>query len=76
MLNAAKNKILKTRVQKDPFPYLFVRNLISEKDLYNLNKVLPNYKSIYNDEVLYQSSSKTKKTLLPKSKNYKKLNSI
>ncbi len=74
MLNTAKNKILKTRVQKDPFPYLFVRNLISEKDLYNLNKVLPNYKSIYNDEVLYQSSSKTKKTLLPKSKNYKKLN--
>ena len=74
MLNTARNKILNTRVEKDPFPYLFVRNLISKKDLNNLNKVLPNYESIYDDEVLYQSSSKTKKTILPKSKNYKELN--
>ena len=74
MYISAKKKIQKTKVQENPFPFLFVKNLISKKDLNSLNRVLPNYDSILNDEVLYQSSSKTKKTILPKSKNYKKLN--
>ena len=74
MFNLAKKKIDQTKIQEKPFPFLFVKNLISKKDLNNLNKVLPNYDSILDDEVLYQSSSKTKKTILPKSKNYKILN--
>ena len=74
MYISAKKKIQKTKVQENPFPFLFVKNLISKKDLNSLNRVLPNYDSILNDEVLYQSSSKTKKTILPNSKNYKKLN--
>ena len=74
MYISAKKKIQKTKVQENPFPFLFFKNLISKKDLNSLNRVLPNYDSILNDEVLYQSSSKTKKTILPKSKNYKKLN--
>ena len=74
MLNTAKNKIHKTKIESDPFPYLFIRNLISKKDLNKLNKALPNYNSIINKEVLYQSSSKSKKTILPNSKNYKVLN--
>tara|TARA_B100000795_G_scaffold242860_1_gene206384 strand:- start:1935 stop:2720 length:786 start_codon:yes stop_codon:yes gene_type:complete len=74
MFNLAKKKIDQTKIQEKPFPFLFVKNLISKEDLNNLNKVLPNYDSILDDEVLYQSSSKTKKTILPKSKNYKILN--
>ena len=67
MFNLAKKKIDQTKIQEKPFPFLFVKNLISKEDLNNLNKVLPNYDSILDDEVLYQSSSKTKKTILPKS---------
>ena len=74
MFKIAKQKIENTKIQQDPFPFLFVRNLISNKDLKRLNKVLPNYDAIVNDEILYQSKSKSKKTILPKSKNYKKLN--
>ena len=60
-------KKYKNKVQENPFPFLFVKNLISKKDLNSLNRVLPNYDPILNDEVLYQSSLKTK-TILPKSK--------
>ena len=74
MFKIAKQKIENTKIQQDPFPFLFVRNLISNKDLKKLNKVLPNYDAIVNDEILYQSKSKSKKTILPKSKSYKKLN--
>ena len=73
MFNAVKQKIFKTKVQENPFPYLFIKNLISKKDLNKLNQVLPDYESIIDDEVLYQSSSKTKISVLPKSKTYKKL---
>lgn len=74
MYNAAKKKILVSKVQSSPFPYLFIRNLIGAKELANLNRVLPNYDSILEENVLYQSSSKSKKTILPNSKNYKNLN--
>ena len=66
MFKIAKQKIENTKIQQDPFPFLFVRNLISNKDLKRLNKVLPNYDAIVNDEILYQSKSKSKKTILPK----------
>ena len=68
MFTAAKQKIQKTKVQENPFPFLFIKNLISNKDLNSLNKVLPNYDSILKDEVLYQSSSKTKKNYFAKVK--------
>ena len=41
MFKIAKQKIENTKIQQDPFPFLFVRNLISNKDLKRLNKVLP-----------------------------------
>ena len=64
MYNTAKKKILVSKVQSSPFPYLFIRNLIGAKELANLNRVLPNYDSILEENVLYQSSSKSKKTIL------------
>ena len=74
ILNFVKKKILKAKVQEKPFPFLFIKNLISKKDLNNLNKALPSYDAIIEDEALYQSNSKTKASVLPKSKIYKKLN--
>ena len=75
MFNLVKQKILKTKVQENPFPFLFIKDLISKNDWNNLNKILPNYDSIKNDEdALYQSSSWTKISVLPKSKTYIKLN--
>ena len=74
MYNSARQKILKTKVQKNPFPFLFIDDLISKKDLNNLNNALPSYNSIIKDEVLYQSSSRTKASVLPKSTTYNQLN--
>lgn len=73
MFNTIKKKILTTQVKETPFPYIFINDLIDKKKLKNLNKVLPNYKDIVGDNILYQSSSRSKKTILPKSKIYKKL---
>ena len=73
MFKTAKQKIENTKIQQDPFPFLFVRNLISNKDLKRLNKVLPNYDAIVNDEILYQSKSKSKK-LFYQNQRIKKLN--
>ena len=60
MFKIAKQKIENTKIQQDPFPFLFVRNLISNKDLKRLNKVLPNYDAIVNDEILYQVNQNLK----------------
>ena len=38
MFKIAKQKIENTKIQQDPFPFLFVRNLISNKDLKDLIK--------------------------------------
>lgn len=73
MFNSVKQKILKTKVQENPFPFLLIKNLINNEDLKKLNRSLPNYNSIIDDEVLYQSSSKTKISVLPKSRTHKKL---
>ena len=75
MFNLVKQKILKAEVQENPFPFLFIRDLISKTDLNNLNKILPNYELVNKDEnALHQSNSRTKISVLPKSKTYKKLN--
>lgn len=70
-----KKKIITSKVKSYPFPYIFIKQLIKKKKLSKLNSILPSFNELNNnDEVLFQSSSKTKKTILPNSKIYIKLN--
>ena len=55
---------VKSRLEKDPFPFFVVNNLIPKSNLKKLNKILPKFSEIGNNDVLYQSTSKTKKTIL------------
>jgi len=71
MLNHALNKINKSKLNLKPFPYFVVDNLIPSKDLKKINKILPSFRDIQENDIYFQSSSKTKKTLLPSSKRYK-----
>ena len=45
----------------------------SKKNLKQLNEILPSFKEITEKKIYFQSSSGTKKTLLPNSERYKKL---
>tara|TARA_B110000211_G_scaffold230708_1_gene290728 strand:+ start:738 stop:1529 length:792 start_codon:yes stop_codon:yes gene_type:complete len=74
MLNHAINKINKSKLHLEPFPYFVANDLIPLKELKKLNKVLPSFNEIKEDDIYFQSSSQTKKTLLPSSKRYKELN--
>ena len=74
MLEFIKKKILDSKIHTNPYPYIFIKNFIDRKDLKKINGILPSYKSLCGKNVMYQSKSKTKKTILPSSKFYKKLN--
>ena len=69
-----KKKIRNSKLNLYPFPYFIVNDLIPKKRTKKIDKVLPNYKDITEKDIYFQSSSKTKKTLLPSSDRYKKLN--
>ena len=56
-----------------PFPYIFIKNIFDEKYVDKLNSFLPSYKNLKGKEILFQSKSKSKKTILPSSAIYKKL---
>tara|TARA_B100000586_G_C20093675_1_gene421322 strand:+ start:99 stop:881 length:783 start_codon:yes stop_codon:yes gene_type:complete len=73
MFEKARKKIIKSKINLDPFPYIFIRNFIDKSFLKKLNKSLPSFKELEGGGVMYQSSSKTKKTILPNSTIYKKL---
>ena len=73
MFKYAKNKINKSKVNINPFPYFVVNNLIPSDELKKLNSVLPSFNEIIDKDIYFQSSSHTKKTLLPSSTRYKKL---
>ena len=74
MISYSKKKILQSKLNLSPFPYFVVKNLIPSKDLNKINKILPSFEDILDKDIYYQSISKTKKTLLPSSAGYKKLN--
>jgi|TARA_Y200000002_G_C22628613_1_gene641404 hypothetical protein len=85
MLEYAKNKIKKSKLNIEPFPYFVVKDLIPKKDLDKINRILPSFSEIIEKDIYFQSASQTKKTLLPsssrykilnKNKNFKKINSI
>ena len=73
MINFTKKQVLKSKVEINPFPYFVVKNLLPKSDLKKLNKVLPSFNEIADKESLLQSKSKTKKTILPRSRQYKKV---
>jgi len=73
MYQEVKKKIENSKIYSKPFPYLFLKNFLTNKDILQINKDLPSFKEIDGNDILYQSTSRTKKTLLPNSSVYKKL---
>jgi len=68
-----RNKISKAKINLHPFPYIFIKNIFDKKYVNKLNSFLPSYKNLAGKEILFQSKSKSKKTILPTSAIYKKL---
>jgi len=68
-----KKKIEKAKIYTKPFPHIIIKNLLSKSTLEKLNKVLPNYNEVDKKNVIFQSSSETKKTIMPDSKIFKDL---
>ena len=58
MLNHALNKI-KSKLKLEPFPYFVVKNLIPKR-IKKLNKILPSFKDINENDIYYQSESRQK----------------
>ena len=73
MLNVSKKNIIKSKLNLKPYPYIFIRNFLDNKTLKKLNNILPSYEDLVSKEILYQSKSQTKKTIMPDSQIYKKL---
>ena len=73
MLQNVRKKIINSKIFLEPFPYLFVKNFLNKNDITEINRDLPSFKEIEGADILYQSTSKTKKTLLPNSSIYKDL---
>lgn len=73
MISEIKKKIIKSSINLEPFPHLVIKNFLDKKNLIALNKVLPSFNEVKSDEVIFQSTSETKKTVMPDSKLYKKL---
>ena len=74
MFLSIKNKIQNSKLNKIPYPYLAINNFLPKKYLNSLNEILPSYDELQGDDLLYQSTSRTKKTIFPNSKQFKNLN--
>lgn len=68
-----KKKINSSKLNTKPFPHIVIKNFLPKKTLDELNKTLPNYKDILTKDVICQSTSETKKTIMPDSKIFKSL---
>ena len=73
MFLSLKKKIQKSKLYTSPYPYLAMNNFLPKKHLNSLNKILPSYDQLQGDGLLYQSSSGTKKSIFPNSKQFKNL---
>ena len=73
MILEIKKKIDRSKIILDPFPHIIIKNFLSKETLNKLNKVLPDYDNIDQKNVIFQSSSKTKKTIMPDSKIFRDL---
>ena len=68
-----KKKIEKSKVNLKPFPHIVIKSFLPKKTLNKLNKCLPNFEDIDEKDVIFQSSSETKKTIMPDSKVFRSL---
>ena len=73
MISQIRKKIITSKVKSQPFPYIFIRNIFDDDYVNNLNNFLPSYNNLNGKEIMFQSKSKSKKTILPSSQTYKKL---
>ena len=73
MIKEIESKIKKSKLRLKPFPHLVIRNFLTKTTLNELNKVLPSYNDLEKNQVMFQSSSETKKTVMPDSKIFKNL---
>ena len=73
MILDIKKKIDKSKINLKPFPHIVIKNFLSRETLDSLNKVLPNYNDVDDKNVIFQSLSETKKTIMPDSKIFKNL---
>ena len=73
MFNTSKKSILNSKLNLKPYPYIFIKNLLDKESLKKLNQILPSFEDLNSKEILYQSKSQTKKTIMPDSKIYKQL---
>jgi ectoine hydroxylase-related dioxygenase (phytanoyl-CoA dioxygenase family) len=73
MIKNLKLKIEKAKIETDPFPHFVIKNFLDKTIVKKLNKILPDYKDIENKDVIFQSSSETKKTIMPDTKVFKDL---
>ena len=73
MFKNVEKKILKAKVNNNPFPHIIINNLIPTNDLLSLIKFSPSFSESDNKNVLFQSSSQTKKTIMPNSRTYRNL---
>jgi len=74
MLLQLQKKIENAKFFSKPYPYLVINNFLAKNYLMELNKILPSYDNLRGEDLLYQSSSKTKKSIFPSSKQFKILN--
>ena len=73
MISQIRKKIINSKVKTNPFPYIFIRNIFDENYVDELNNFLPSYNNLNGKEIMFQSKSKSKKTILPSSRAYKQL---
>ena len=76
MFNIVKQKILKAKVNTNPYPHIVIRNFLPKEMHKKLIKLLPEFNSLNEsneNKLLIQSKLKTKKTLMPDTKTFKKL---
>jgi len=73
MFIQTREKIFKSNLNLKPYPYIFIKNIFDKSFVKKLNSSLPSYKQLVGNEIMYQSKSQSKKTILPSSSEYKKL---
>ena len=60
MLSQIK-KISSSKLNTQPFPYIFIKDLFDENYVKKLNKLLPSYQNLKGDDIMFQSKSGQKK---------------
>ncbi len=73
MLDEVQKTLNSSKLNLSPFPHIVIRNLLPKKKLIELNNVLPDFSDVSSKNVLFQSTSETKKTIMPDSVEFKKL---